>query len=257
MLFQLEQPNPSTQHKIRAMPFALIPQIHWLRLAERIRLEEHKTLVPYRGDHLRSRWEAGRAAVMVSRDQIVSYVSLEPLSVPGPWDMPNHLPCLFELRTGWTDPRYRRQGISLFLRHQLINARFGDSLLFAFCKGVAASPVLSKMGWTTIPWCEFPYVSSLIGWFSEDGFYKSGFGQTDSHLAPRNSPHRVFDQQMRECWEGQIHLWCSRSEAAAQVEEHFKQSIETIDLWRGCIERSDRVRTASRDRKLNGESTAK
>lgn len=232
LLFEFVSPDKSSGFAIRSEFHSNLPTTAWKQLATRIRNEESVTLRPCDSHRLRARWEDGLAAVLLHRDRIISYSSLESIMLGRIMDGPP--PCwdVYEFRTGWTDPEYRRKGLSFWLRRQLLDARCDGTLVVSLCRGVGAGPVLSKLGWKTIAWDRYPFVSSLVGWFSERGFYRTSVGEMNLALEPRSGEHFQYRKANNAFWKRYLQLWCSDVPIATRLEQHFRKVHVSVQQWR-------------------------
>lgn len=231
-LYNLRHTHLSEQACIERVSDDAAPRDIWEKFATTIRQSERETLISYEAQQLRKRWADTRATVLLREGAICSFVSADALLPNCMFDSNPAGIDVFELKTGWTRPDLRRRGLSTWCRTKLLDQFQPDVLLLSFCNGVAASPVLSKLGWQRLSWKAAPYLSGLVGWFSNDGFYKTGVGQTSATRSAFNGRHIPYRIEDKAKWERRIHLWCNDPERAFHVDESLRKVSGSVRQWR-------------------------
>ncbi len=228
-------------------PIQSVPQAAWQKMAANIAYEE--SLTSYPADALSNRWQEGRAAVAIKDNEIVSYISLilvfsqatrlelsKQIGV-APDCMPNT--DLYESATGWTHPAWRRKGISLQLRRQLLK-RFNDPncLYITIAVGLAASPVVARLGWRLVSWGEIACVSSLVGLPRTSAAGK--ISRTGRQLPPGMKlyagKHITPDRQTTHPWQHFCHFWVSNLPLAVDLNRQLSGLVnQDLNRWRQAV----------------------
>lgn len=213
----LEKKSSELTHR---SDFLTVESLNWNDLNERISGED--ALISYGVQDLISRCNEIRSAVAIDGPEIVCHVSartlldaeigaeLTGLKHHGLGDALR----ISEVQTGFTRKDARRHKVFTELRAKLLrNLEKGDApndLVLSFCNGIAASPVLDKLGWRRFGWTKYPFVSSLVGWFDDDYFYKVGVGIIqDAGREPWNGKHMKYSDETKHYFENYISIWSS------------------------------------------------
>ncbi|MEM9385767.1 MAG: hypothetical protein AAGA68_11950 [Pseudomonadota bacterium] len=236
-------------------------------LLTKIRRHEYRDLIPYPASDLKERVSRGSTALLFdpSGEELLSHISLKPLLNPEIARGLASLACLdgafevFEMATGWTHPSVRGRGFSSRLRRNLLRSMRSPNRVFVgFCRGLGASPVLQRLRWKCIPWDQFPYVSSLIGWRESGAFYKTGIGLLSRCQEPFNQESRTFEMTRKTDpdyladWQGRVHFWCNSEHDSRRIDDHLRSVVSlyanspelpnelgncasAIELWRAMI----------------------
>lgn len=197
-----------------------VSSLNWHQLAKEI--SEEEALISYSTQDLISRCEKLRSAVAVINREIVCHVSAltlldakigKQLTGEKHHGLGESLR-ISEVQTGYTRSDVRRHRIFGELRAKLLRSLGrGDAqndLVLSFCNGVAASPVLSKLGWRRFGWDRYPFVSSLVGWFEDETFYKVGVGTIDNHGRKAwNGKHTTYTEREKRMFDQYISIWAS------------------------------------------------
>lgn len=221
--------------------------LNWRELARLIQPEE--SLISYEHANLLERCKKRQSAIAINGTSIISHVSVRPVF--------NKSICasifnddaftlgdrvkVFEMATGWTRPgegseSFRNRGISSALRRKLVGALpQSDRFFLSFCKARGASSILSnQMQWRLVGWDKHEYLSSLIGWFYDDKFYKLSIGELPtSGLTPWNGNHREYSDKLGPEFDQHFNLWAADTSPNGQITKYYEHSIrENVALYR-------------------------
>ena len=240
--------TPNNHPNLTSVSQNIVTDTMWRRFSNTICTTESHTLIAYTENEIKNRWECGNTAIAVEDGDIISHISLKPMmnaetisrliKTPSRHSLKQF--SVLELATGWTRQDRRKRGINRDLRDRLIYGyghRSSKTLFLSFCKGGSASPVLSKMGWHLASWNQFPFVSSLIGWFYKDTFYKVGVGELKTKgIKPYNGKHRYFSMDSYSDWGDFFHLWTDSIELMYVIDEQLKEEMSgNLREWRAVI----------------------
>lgn len=215
--------------------------------------QKEPALITYPGSHLVDRWKNGYGAIAIHRDEIISHVSIistfsEPIRRQLSQAINVDYQCIpkvdvYECATGWTDPSWRRRGINIKLRNQIIQ-RFGGSksLFMSFCKGLAAAPVLESLNWRLVSWDDESclFVSSLVAWFEQRDdahiCHKVRVGTYNiSDMKPYTGPH-ISPRFDSHAWETHYHLWVSDLRLVKELNKELSRLLDAdLERWRHII----------------------
>jgi hypothetical protein len=217
-----------------------ISNVLWQNLA--LNVAKEVSLTSYPPQVLAERWEQGRAAIAFWRGEIVSYISVVPIFIAPtrlklaeimglhPEQFPNI--DINESATGWTQPAWRRRGLSFQLRQRLLG-RFGQTnrLYVTIAVGLGAAPVVTRLGWQLVPWGEVTYVSSMVGLPQADVADKIKIGR---RLPPGMKLYRgAAALNENHPWEQFCHFWVSDLALASQLNLHLATLLEQdLRRWR-------------------------
>lgn len=221
---------------------------YWTGLFREIK-KQHE-LITYTAEELRERWKNGQAAIVVYKEEIVSFVSLIEVfskdSHQEIFEQYQHSSVeipdfkVLEFLTAWTKPELRRRGLNLMLRTELRRVHGNQKTCFvSLTCGYSSSPLAHKMGWTAIPWSNAPYVRELIGWFDLENnlYFKSGPG---GRLSMHNKvPYDGtvvdsynFDKIPVVEWEKHFSLWVENQYILKTLDKKIQQILkDDLPLW--------------------------
>ncbi|MEM7105204.1 MAG: hypothetical protein AAF502_18850 [Bacteroidota bacterium] len=167
MLFELQELNGSS---ILSKDLQVHPQI-WVNLS--IQIKKEKTLAKITPALLAERFKRGETAIILYQNEIISHLSCvarlrkseilqEGKAIKSVPQLPVTLSAYLFL-TGWTAVKFRRKGLSLFLRQQWIN-KFKSSesvLLMGISSLKVTLPIFEKLGCFPVKPTACPFVYAL------------------------------------------------------------------------------------------------
>ncbi len=240
--------SPAEKHvELTEVTRPVISDPTWQKLANNIAQEE--SLTSYPAAVLARRWEQGYAAIALKDDEIVSYTSVVPLFFTktrqalsrelgidySQWPKVD----MYEFASGWTHPSWRRKGISLQLRHDLLGQLDrSDCLIASISVGLGASYVLEKLGWQIAAWSKIAYVTGLIGLPTaglEGEIQKIGW--------PLPPPLKRYEgkpvspsQNPEHHWNDYCHFWISDLALAKALNHQLETLLETeLHRWHEAV----------------------
>jgi GNAT superfamily N-acetyltransferase len=220
----------------------------WQELADKIAKEE--SLTSYPRAVLARRWEQGYAALALHNEEIVSYTSVVPLffdktrrRLSRELDVDEvHLPNtdLYEFASGWTDPAWRRKGISLQLRRNLLGRLdMPRCLIASISVGLGASYVLEKLGWQIAGWGKIPYLTSLIGIPTAglEGKIDQKMGWSLPSELERYEGQPISPSQNPDhAWADFCHFWISSLPLAQKTDQQISTLLnDNLRRWREAV----------------------
>ena len=224
----------------------IVREPSWQALADSIARET--SLTAYPPQVLKKRWQQGYAAMAINEGEIVSYTSVVPvfstatrpqLSAILGLEAARMPPVdLFEFATGWTQPDYRRKGISLQLRQKLLGRFSGPSCLhISISIGLGASPILERLDWRLIGWSNLAFVTSLIGVPTAGLEDKIGVGWSPpAELKRYEGEHLSPRQDQDHPWAEFCHFWVSNPALAVELNQQLSRLAGgNLHRWREAV----------------------